>query len=269
MKELDSGNRALIEELLSSGWLQSVDWFTEIDSTNLAARRALQTQPPSPALFVAERQTAGRGRSDHQWWSPSGCLMLTLAIPAELLPASPGDWGQLALVSGIAVAEACGRCVENLDCQLKWPNDVYVGKRKLAGILIESAGVSSSPHWLIGIGVNVAVDWSTAPDDLPQRASCLTRESGSIVQPGLVLIELMCRLESWIVEWGSGQRFWLDGWRDRCLLSGKRIRIRVPGRGAERDIEGRCQGLDSQGYLLLDTPDGLQAFPSAEVVAWE
>jgi BirA family transcriptional regulator, biotin operon repressor / biotin---[acetyl-CoA-carboxylase] ligase len=259
-----------IEELLASQWLKSVEWFDEIDSTNSAARRGAPFSSLTPALFVADRQTAGRGRSERPWWSPAGCLMMTLAIGSDLLPSNPADWGQLALVCGVAVAESVEQLELGVNCELKWPNDVYVGNRKLAGILIESAGTAPQVPWLIGIGLNVNADWTLAPEELAGKATSLSQECGREVDLGVVLVEVTKRLEYWITHWRQGEVHWHDGWRDRCLLTGKVIRIRVPA-AAQTPVEiiGRCEGLDATGRLVLCTSTSIESFASAEVIGWD
>ncbi len=136
--------QAAIEHLEESGWLQHVQWFTEIDSTNSLARRMLAGRVLRlPALLAADQQTAGRGRSARAWWSPSGCLMFSLVIGSDHMPADPLAWPQLSLVSGVAAAIAVEREVPDINVQLKWPNDLYVHGRKLAGILVEAVPCSS------------------------------------------------------------------------------------------------------------------------------
>jgi biotin-(acetyl-CoA carboxylase) ligase len=132
-------------ELLGRGWLKQAEHFTEVDSTNSAARRfALARNNSLPALFVADQQTRGRGRGGHVWWSPRGCLMMTIAVTDKMLPEQRELWGQLALVAGVSAAEAIESVCPVLDIQLKWPNDLYLAGRKLGGILIESFTVGST-----------------------------------------------------------------------------------------------------------------------------
>src|SRR5690606_33376107 len=163
---------------LGRGWVQHAQWFEEIDSTNDAARRSLHETPSPalPSLFVAHRQNAGRGRGGHPWWSPDGCLMPTPVLPSSTLPVDPSLLSQLALVSGLAVARTAGHSLPEEAIQLKWPNDVYARGRKLAGILIESAALPQqqlpaerAAAWLIGIGLNVHIDWHAAPAEVAHR----------------------------------------------------------------------------------------------------
>ncbi len=280
MSDSDSIGPHLRAELLATGGLRHLEWFAHTDSTNLAARRWLR-KPTSalPALFVADHQSAGRGRSDHAWWSPAGCLMFTLVLEAEALPGDPAQWGQLALTSGVAVAETIERLTGGTPTQLKWPNDVYLRGRKVAGILIEStsrqAGPESPPPvspscWLIGVGLNVDIDWSSAPLGLAHRAVCIAQATGHRWPRDVVLAELLGQLTGWISGWKRGDRHWQDGWRERCLLTGKTVGLRGSQAGAgTSEVTGRCEGVDAQGQLLLRTPAGVASFYSGEVMRWQ
>lgn len=265
-----------LDEILSRGWVQHAQWFDEIDSTNDAARRSLQGSPSPalPSLFVAHRQTAGRGRGGHPWWSPDGCLMLTLVLPSSTLPADPSLWCQLALVSGLAVARTAAQSLPEEAIRLKWPNDVYVNGRKLAGILIESAAVTQPQQpplertaaWLIGIGMNVNIDWQAAPVDVARRATCLSSQTGRSLGLPVVLVELIDELQRELTSWLRGDNQWLAQWRERCLLTGKILHVRL---GHDRQAVGVCEGVDGSGRLIIRDEQGVQSLTSGEVLAWQ
>jgi len=264
-------------EILSQGWIQFLDWKPQFDSTNNAARRWLDSAASAdmPALFVADAQTAGRGRSDNRWWSPAGCLMLTLVIDGDMLPNDPAKWSQLALVCGVATAEAVAEFVHgpapHPAPQLKWPNDVYLSERKCGGILIESGpsyqnDCSVKPSWLIGIGLNVDIDLNHAPTDVATRATCIRQHSSQSVAVPTVLVELVSRLRRWIAGWQSGELRWQDAWHERCLLSGQVVQIESSG---GRVTKGLCHGVDDSGRLLVRGEHEVEQFSSAESIQWE
>lgn len=278
---------AAIEEILGQGRIKGVEWFDEIDSTNSVARRELAARAALPGkdrlllpkLIVADRQTAGRGRSLRQWWSPDGCLMLTLAIDASWLPPDSAHWSQLALISGMAVANSAAQFVDPAQVQLKWPNDVYVSGRKLAGVLIESAAVGPSlltseaekpgrvASWLIGIGLNVAMDWRAAPPDLARKATCLSTVAGGVdIDRCVVLVELATELSQCILDWRDGHLDWLEHWRQRCLLTSRIVHARM---GAEEELIGLCEGIDSLGRLIVRDENRQQFLTTAEIVNWQ
>lgn len=253
------------DEILSRGWVKHIQWFSEIDSTHSAARNSLRQTPEAtlPSLFVAQRQTAGRGRGGHQWWSPDGCLMLTLALPGHALPIDSNLWSQLALVCGHAVARTAAACLPNEAVQLKWPNDVYARGKKMAGILIESAPQAS---WLVGIGLNVAVNWSDAPQEVAVKATCLSSLAGRPLDLHVVLVELLDELERELLSWREGDSSWLTQWRERCLLTGKTVLVRQP---PERELVGVCEGLDAAGRLIVRNVQSVQFLSTGEVLAWQ
>jgi BirA family biotin operon repressor/biotin-[acetyl-CoA-carboxylase] ligase len=266
--------QAVIDELLSGGWIQAVHWYPEIDSTSNAARRALDERSTQlPALFVADQQTAGRGRNERVWWSPAGCLMLTIAVDGECLPDNPDEWSQLALICGKTVADVAGRFVEDRAVQLKWPNDVYVSGKKVAGILIESATAVGSaasgvlrPNWLIGIGINIDLRQADMPLALTTKATCLSVSAGRAIDRMVVLVELIDQLHRQLTGWCSGQLHWQDAWRERCLLSGKEICVQIDPR---RQLSGICDGVDVAGRLMLRTATDVHLLSTGEVLAWQ
>lgn len=267
--------------LREHSWLKYSHWQAETESTNSLARQHATRQPDLlPALFVAQRQTRGRGRGDHVWWSPEGCLMLTVAIPASLLPTDRNQWSKLALLTGVAAAEAIESVCPDLQVQLKWPNDLYLSGRKTGGILIESfAAADHSQVFLVGVGINIAVDWSVAPRELMDKATCLFSRSGNPVSTSHVLFQLIETLADRLGRWLVDPVNWHQDWVKRCLLTGRAVTIGLPnsvtghsaqvGAHANR-VSGRCEGITEDGQLLLRTADGrLVAFNVGEVVAFE
>lgn len=277
---------AATEEILSRRWVRHMDWYSEIDSTNSAAKRLLtESQATLPALIVADAQTAGRGRGDHQWWSPPGCLMFTLAIDSQQLPSDSSQWNQLALVCGVAVAETVNDLLTDTDrsnghtgkqVSLKWPNDVYLENKKCAGILIES-GPSQEPtasgsnpsgpaNWLIGIGINVSVPFEKAPAEVAQRATSIAMHQPQAADIPTVLVELVQHLETQIVGWKNGTQSWLATWQDYCLLTSKVVHART---GAGEQVIGLCEGVDSLGRLIVRHESGVALLSSAEILNWQ
>lgn len=187
--------------------------------------------------------------------------MMTLAVPASKMPESREHWNELALLVGVAAAEAIEQLYPNLQVQLKWPNDLYLQSRKAGGILIESfTTAEQSPVFLIGIGINVAINWQAAPPELKQRATCLSTE----LQRTVDLTDLLIRLTTTLIEhmkrWQSGDHDWHPSWIPRCFLTGRLIRIIHPteGHGSKNasGISGLCEGVARRGQLLIRTGEG-------------
>lgn len=158
-------------------------------STNLDARGG---RPGD--VFTAEFQTAGRGRLDHKWVSSRGENVI-MSVVIDVADADVAEAATIPLVAGLAVVEAvCGLLPEGFEVKLKWPNDVYVDGRKIAGILCERHGESV----IVGIGVNVAQD--SFPPDVDARAVSFRRlgaEAGVEEVRDAVLGRLSCLVEIW------------------------------------------------------------------------
>jgi BirA family biotin operon repressor/biotin-[acetyl-CoA-carboxylase] ligase len=259
---------AAIEHLRQSHWLRHVEWLDEIDSTNSHARRLLAAGWDRwPALWVADRQTAGRGRTTRQWWSPEGCLMCSLLVGEEQLPSDASIWPQLSLIVGVAAAQAVEAEVPGVNVHLKWPNDLYLLDRKLAGILVEALPRSGDGRMamVIGIGLNVAVDWSGADEEIRRRACSLAEVADTQVSVESMLIRLMESLQYGLAAWRSGQSQWWQEWSARSLLNGRTVHLRLPG---EQQLVGECHGIDAAGRLLIQDAQQHHRIQSAEVVAW-
>lgn len=254
-----------ITEILHQGWIEHIDWQASVDSTNAVARRYCQDESAQlPALFVADHQTAGKGRSQNSWWSPAGCLMFTLALPKSSLRAEPNEWSQLALVAGVALVHLAQEFLPDCNPQLKWPNDLYLRDKKCAGILIESAANLS---WLIGIGLNVTVDFAEAPNEIQDRVTSFQSQAGleELALPA-VLASLSTHLHHTIDCWSSGQDAWQSTWQEHCLLTGKQVLVRPP---SSEPILGVCESIDASGCLLVRTLDGVIKITSAEILDWQ
>jgi len=198
------------------------------DSTNRRARELAATEAPHGTLVTAWEQTAGRGRQGRHWVAPAGrALLMSLVLRSwtRLLP----------LAAGVAVAEEAGS-----DALVKWPNDVLVDGRKVAGILVE--GQPASGWMVLGIGVNVALTADDLPPELRERAGGLGRAPETVQS---TLDSLLARLERWLT---ASDEQTLDALRARDALAGREIRW------AERT--GRAEGIDAGGRLLVNGSDG-------------
>lgn len=261
--------------ILEQGWVKDIHWFDTIDSTSDEAKRQVMasdiaetTNTKWPTLFVADSQTKGRGRGNHRWWSPNGCLMMTLVLGADSMPPSSENWSQLALVVGLAVAETVEGFVDDTLVQLKWPNDVFLEGKKCAGILIESGPLTGGqlpPSWLIGIGLNVNMHWRDAPEEVVQRATCIRSHARRDVTITQTLPALIESIESAVTEWSSGSQDWLAKWQARCLLGSREVEIALP---SGQRVLGTCRSIDSTGRLIIDSNAERMALLSGEVVSW-
>jgi BirA family transcriptional regulator, biotin operon repressor / biotin---[acetyl-CoA-carboxylase] ligase len=205
-------------------------------STNERARELAASGAPHGTLVTAAEQTAGRGRQGRTWTAPPGRALLGSVLirdPPRLLP----------LAAGAAVAEAVDRAVPDPAggrARTKWPNDVLLDGRKVAGILVEGR---PQERWaVVGIGLNVAVAESDFPPELAGRAGSLGLEPRDI-EP--TLRELLARLEHWLA---ADAETLLAEVRRRDALLGQPVRW--------AGGEGRGGGIDGEGRLVVFTPDG-------------
>ena len=213
------------------------------DSTNLRARALALAGAPHGTLVTAGEQSAGRGRQGRTWSAPAGRALLLSVIlrdPPPLLP----------LVAAVAVADVCGEAA-----QIKWPNDVLIAGRKVAGILVEGR---PQERWaVLGIGLNVAVDVTDLPDELRDRAASLGRDPSEL---DAVLADVLAALEARLQADPAAT---LEAWRARDFLDGRRVRWGGgAGTGAGVDGEGRLVvSLDGGGRTTLDAGEVHLATP--------
>jgi BirA family biotin operon repressor/biotin-[acetyl-CoA-carboxylase] ligase len=227
--------------------------------------RAADSAVPEGQVLVAEEQTAGRGRLGRTWTSvPGAALTFSVLLRPVTVPAERRGW--LPLIAGVAVASAVrsvtgggasgggasgrGGSGGAVDAVLKWPNDVLVGERKLAGILAEQSPDGSAV--VIGIGLNVA----TPADALPVSPAGLPATSllveGASVSRAALLLEILRQFESWYTAFLADpdpvRTGLLDAYRPLCVTLGQRVRVELP---VGRFVSGVATGVDHDGRLLV------------------
>lgn len=237
--------------------LSGLDILTAVDSTNLYLLQKANAGAPSGYACLAERQHAGRGRRGRQWLSPfGGNIYLSLLWRfAEQTPALSG----LSLAIGIAVTNS----LETLGVPgigLKWPNDILWQGRKLAGILLDTAGEAAGPcHVVAGIGINVAMPAGAA---ISQPWVDLREIVGHRIArnalAGRVLQHLLLTLHQFQQ---NGLAPFLPEWDRLDLLKDKDVTVQL----ADRTVTGRAQGVNQQGALLVAHGGVTRAYHSGEV----
>ncbi len=224
--------------------------YDEIDSTNAEAIRRGEAGETGPLWIIAQSQTAGRGRRGRAWVSPRGNLMTTLLLtPAR----APADWPQLSFVAALAVSAMVHRFAPRTSCALKWPNDVLLERRKVAGILLERSGSALA----IGIGVNLA----HFPTDTEFPATAISNYAEP-PSPEQALAFLAAAFVPWYERWRVGgfvalKEHWLVG----AAGLGAPIRARL----TNEERTGLFEGIDDNGALLLRQEDRLQTITAGEV----
>jgi BirA family biotin operon repressor/biotin-[acetyl-CoA-carboxylase] ligase len=230
----------------------------EVDSTNEEACRLAASGAAVPLWIVADRQTNGRGRRGREWQAAGGNLITTLLLRPERPLA---QCAQLSFVAALSVAGMVARYAPGEDVNLKWPNDVLARCRKIAGILLESAGNEPGrPDWLaVGIGVNLAAH----PADVEFPATSLASLDVKVPGPAEALASLAVQWERWYEEWMErGFAPIRDAWLARAAGLGMRIRARL----ADGETYGMFEGIDESGALLLrENPARLRVISAGDV----
>jgi biotin-[acetyl-CoA-carboxylase] ligase BirA-like protein len=255
--------RALSRALVRPGGLwREIRLVQETGSTNADLAELARTGAEPGLVLVAEAQTAGRGRMGRTWTAPprSG-LSFSVLLPQE---ESVTRLGWLPLLAGVAVVSALRGFTEvaglhrgrMADAVLKWPNDVLIGERKLAGILAERVGSGV----IIGIGLNVSLRTDELP--VPTATSLLIEGAPADRDPVLraILRELAVRYE----EFRTGREADLrDAYRALCGTLGRQVRVELPDGSV---VTGEAAGIEEAGRLLVRTPDGEQLLNAGDVV---
>jgi BirA family biotin operon repressor/biotin-[acetyl-CoA-carboxylase] ligase len=245
---------------VNEAWPQgySLHHLGETDSTNEEARRLAVAGAATPVWILADRQTKGRGRRGREWQAPAGNLTTTLL----LRPDRPlARCAQLSFVAALATAGMITQLAPSAEIALKWPNDVLAQGRKIAGILLESAGNDPArPDWLaVGIGANLAAH----PADVEFPATSLAALGVSIPTPREALAALAAHWARWYDLWlerGFGPV--RDAWLARAAGLGTRIRARL----ADGETHGMFEGIDEGGALLLrENPARLRVIAAGDV----
>ena len=237
--------RIILKKLKARG----IDWqifgSLETDSTNDLASSAACDGAPDGTTFFAEHQAKGRGRLGRVWHSPVGAGLWFSVLRRHDLPISEG-W-RVTLGAGLAVAEAVAR-LTGLDPKLKWPNDVLINGRKVAGILTESrADGDRLRHSIVGIGVNVQHDQEEFPPELREIAVSL-KSAGANVSRSDLFVEILAGLKDAMNRDPSSLR---EAWSSRCSHWGERVRV-------EQDagtVEGKAVELGEDGSFIIELED--------------
>jgi BirA family biotin operon repressor/biotin-[acetyl-CoA-carboxylase] ligase len=240
-----------------------VHWFESTASTNDVAARLAESGAEEGTIVVAERQTAGRGRHGRVWYSPPGAGLYASVIvrPASGESHDENPAALLTLASGVAIAEAV-RAVTGLPAQIKWPNDVLIGGRKLAGILAEAAVQAGALQFVVvGFGVNLQP--AAYPLELAPRVTSIEAETSRPSDRAVLLAEILAAMGERCTDLRAG-RF------DVILSAWRRLAPSLPGARVEWDspagvVRGRAEDIDRHGALLVRVGDRIERLIAGEV----
>jgi BirA family biotin operon repressor/biotin-[acetyl-CoA-carboxylase] ligase len=237
----------IAEEPLPDGFVLCE--LDRVDSTNDEVRRRAEAGAEAGLVVLAGQQTSGRGRHGRAWASPVGNLYASVLLGVEGPLATSA---QLSFVAGLALAEALERHARGPLLRLKWPNDVLIGRAKVAGILLESiAGIkgAAGDGVIVGTGVNIV----SCPSATPYPATSLAEQGFAPITPRALLGGYLTALDRWLRQWRElgfgGVR---TAWCARGFGLGEPIRLRL----AREELLGRFVDVTPSGSLLLDLDAG-------------
>lgn len=219
-------------------------WHPVTDSTNSRATDLAEQGAPHGTIVGADEQTRGRGRLGRTWVSPPGVnLYVSLLVRPPLPPALAPP---LTAVTAIALAQAVDEAA-SVRSGLKWPNDLYLGGKKAAGILAEmSSDLDRLRHVVVGVGLNVNGGPASFPEEIREKATSLLIETGRAHPRAAILARFLDAFaEAYRAFLRDGLACLLPEWERRDVLSGKRVRLRFRG----EDVPGTAFGMDATGAL--------------------
>lgn len=224
--------------------------FETLGSTNAHAYQLAQEGAEHGEIVVAEHQTQGKGRRGREWVSPARKNLYFSAILRPELP--PQRAPELTLVAAVALAETLSEA--GVDARIKWPNDVQVGGKKIAGILTELSADAEQVHFVVlGVGVNLNVRREELPPELAEIATSLCEARGEKVPRALFAAALWTRLEEWLdLHAEEGFEPVRARWKALSCTLGQEVLVR----SERRELRGVAEDIDASGALLLRTADG-------------
>jgi BirA family biotin operon repressor/biotin-[acetyl-CoA-carboxylase] ligase len=234
--------------------------FYKIGSTNTAAMAAAAEGAPEGSVFLAEEQLAGRGRGANSWQSPRSTGIYCSLVVRPALP--PSEVLVLSLAAGLAVRAAIEQVDSRVIADLKWPNDVLIGGKKVCGILTEMNAEATRVRYIV-VGVGINVNQTTFPKELSATSLRLaTGSEWSRVEVVAALLKSLDREYHELLEDRDARESILRRFAENSSwVQGKAVRIEENGSA----FEGTTEGLDPRGFLLVRTAKGMQTVLSGTV----
>jgi BirA family biotin operon repressor/biotin-[acetyl-CoA-carboxylase] ligase len=224
-----------------------VEYAAEVDSTNDVARRLAAGLPREAGLLViTERQTAGRGRGSNRWWTGGGSLAFSLLVDPARYGIEVRYGCMVPLAAATAIVETATVRLPSPAVGIRWPNDVYIGRRKLAGILVEAL---ADGRQIIGIGLNVNNSVACAPPEVSSIATSLVDEIGNLLDRSDILSDVVSAVDRSLARLADDRPALAALANDICLQREEVLRVQL----GEEIVVGRCRGIAADGGLILET----------------
>lgn len=250
-----------LSSMIDTEWAgQTIYYFDQIDSTNIRAKQLGEEGVPHGTLIVAGQQNAGRGRRGRTWESPPGVsIYMSIVLRPEMAPVKAP---MLTLVMALSAADSLKECT-GLDVQIKWPNDIVLNGKKLAGILTEmSTEMDYINHVVIGVGINV--NTGQLPEELEEKATSLRLETGRIIRRSEIIASIMKEFErnyQLFIE-TQGLRQMQEKYNSLLINREKEVRIL----GVKEEYAAYALGINEKGELLVRRDNGeIEAILAGEV----
>ena len=241
-----------------------VYYFEEIDSTQNFAEQIALDEKENGTIVIAEKQTAGKGRLDRKWTSPKGGIWFSLIIH----PKFDVSTSTLVPIAGaVALAKAI-KITLDIDVSVKWPNDITLNGKKVAGMLVDASFQANNIDYLIlGIGINFDIDAKKIEKRLSKSANFYgvnsLRKKDDSTPPKILLREFLVQFEKTLIQLNKGEKAKIvKEWTKKADKIGKKISINT----SDGKISGVAQGIDNDGALKLKTSKGIKKIFVGDVV---
>jgi len=240
-----------IKSVLSTKWAgQELYYFDTLDSTNTKAKQLAEEGSSHGTLVVANQQTGGKGRRGRTWESPANTgIWMTLVLKPDM---SPANASMLTLVMALAATKACNEITDS-KCEIKWPNDIVLNRKKICGILTEmSAEMDYINHIVIGVGINANVD--EFPEELLEKATSIKIENHKKVQRAKLISRILMHFEEEYEHFMKNQDLSLQMEDYNDLLINKEKEVVILEMAGE--YQGIAHGINKKGELLVEKENG-------------
>lgn len=251
-----------IRETLSTKMLgqREIYYFDDIESTNTEAKKQANLGCPEGSIVLSEAQNGGRGRLSRSWFSPAGKgIWLSVVLRP---PFNPYDAPKCTLLAAVAVTKAI-QSITQVECGIKWPNDILYQGKKVVGILTEmNAEIDAINHIVIGMGINVNMNQQDFPTGLMDIATSLSMIAGRSISRLSLLNAVLGELEQAyddVIQHGFSNM--LDEWRNLSVTLGKKVNVV----GSGREFSGIAVDIDHDGGLLVQTEGCLERVLAGDV----
>ena len=241
-----------------------VYYFEEIDSTQNFAEQIALDEKENGTIVVAEKQTAGKGRLDRKWTSPKGGIWFSLIIH----PKFDVSTSTLVPIAGAVALAMAIKITLDIDVSVKWPNDITLNGKKVAGMLVDASFQANNIDYLIlGIGINFDIDAKKIEKRLSKSANFYgvnsLRKKDDSTPPKILLREFLVQFEKTLIQLNKGEKAKIvKEWTKKADKIGKKISINT----SDGKISGVAQGIDNDGALKLKTSKGIKKIFVGDVV---